>query len=313
MGLLHTAVMFAVMLSLTSAVPPGKKDARVMDLDIADAPQGGEEYDHQAFLGKDMAKLYEKLTPEQVEDVLGDLFDQLDINKDGKASKEEMGHWIKKMERRSSVHQTRKTLREKFPNQPNKDHITFEEFEMVVYGRKRSKNEALVKRDRRRWNACDDDGDGILDINEYTDYNNPGEAEKLQDLIVLETLEEIDPNMDGYISEDEYIEDFIRMIKKGEDDHVVDPEAIAAERQHFRKERDTDGDGRLSKKEVRHWLLPGEDTVKHEVDHLLDRTDDNKDGSFEKAEVIKHKQFFIGSGATGFGEAILAKYKHSEF
>lgn len=303
-------ILTFISVKLSSAGHNGQQ-TRILDLEISDTPhtegEHSEQYDHEAFLGKDMAHIYDKMSPAQAKDILGSIFDKIDTDKDGKASHKEMEYWIKKVERRSSVHRTITAWKEQFPKQKNKVYMTFREFEQLTYGRKRSKKEPMYKTDMRRWKMADADGDGNLDIHEMTDYNNPQESVKLSNLIAMETLEELDLNGDGHISEEEYLKDFGLSISKGGTEKNPDSEMLKAEKLHFSKERDLNGDGKLDSKEIKAWILPGDQTVKHEVDHLLKDADEDKDGSFTKEEMLAKQNLFIGSSATAYGDAILRR------
>lgn len=63
----------------------------------------------------------------------------------------------------------------------------------------------MLKRDRRRWSTADLDGDDALTKEEFTAFLHAEEAEHMKDVIVLETMEDIDKDEDGKISLTEYI------------------------------------------------------------------------------------------------------------
>lgn len=63
----------------------------------------------------------------------------------------------------------------------------------------------MLKRDRRRWSAADLDGDDALTKEEFVGFLHAEEAEHMKDVIVLETMEDIDKDGDGKISLVEYI------------------------------------------------------------------------------------------------------------
>lgn len=73
----------------------------------------------------------------------------------------------------------------------------------------------MLKRDRRRWSVADQDNDGALTKDEFTGFLHPEEAGHMRDLVVLETMEDIDKDSDGKISMSEYIGMFaIIFVKK---------------------------------------------------------------------------------------------------
>lgn len=64
---------------------------------------------------------------------------------------------------------------------------------------------AMLKRDRRRWAAADLDGDDALTKEEFASFLHAEEANHMKDVVVLETMEDIDKDGDGKISVSEYI------------------------------------------------------------------------------------------------------------
>lgn len=63
----------------------------------------------------------------------------------------------------------------------------------------------MLRRDRRRWSVADQDGDDALTNDEFAGFLHPEEAGHMRDLVVLETMEDIDKDKDGKISMQEYI------------------------------------------------------------------------------------------------------------
>jgi len=94
----------------------------------------------------------------------------------------------------------------------------------------------MEDRDRRRWHQADVDGDGNLSKEEFTNFLHPEESEKMRDLVVQETLEDIDKDGDGKISSDEFIGDMY----KGEGDEANEPDWVKHEREQFEDVRDKD-------------------------------------------------------------------------
>ena len=64
---------------------------------------------------------------------------------------------------------------------------------------------AMLKRDRRRWTAADLDGDDALTKDEFAAFLHAEEANHMKDVVVLETMEDIDKDGNGKISLSEYI------------------------------------------------------------------------------------------------------------
>lgn len=67
---------------------------------------------------------------------------------------------------------------------------------------------AMLDRDKRRWNAADADEDGALTRKEFAAFLHPEESDHMKNIVILETLEDIDKNKDGKVSLEEYISKF---------------------------------------------------------------------------------------------------------
>ena len=63
----------------------------------------------------------------------------------------------------------------------------------------------MISRDERRWERADKNKDGALTMEEFTDFLHPEEAEHMRDIVITETMEDIDKDGDGKISIKEYI------------------------------------------------------------------------------------------------------------
>ena len=63
----------------------------------------------------------------------------------------------------------------------------------------------MLDRDKRRWTAADVDGDGALTREEFAGFLHPDETSHMKNIVVLETMEDIDKNKDEKISVEEYI------------------------------------------------------------------------------------------------------------
>ena len=50
----------------------------------------------------------------------------------------------------------------------------------------------MEERDRRRWDLADENKDGRLSKEEFSHFLHPEEAEHMRDIVVQETLEDID-------------------------------------------------------------------------------------------------------------------------
>ena len=126
-----------------------------------------------------------------------------------------------------------------------------------------------------RFVKADEDGNGKLNKSEFTDFIHPEQSSRMKDLIVTETIEDIDRNHDGFISLEEYIAD---MWDPNEEVNKTgkEPDWIENERENFRSHRDLDHDGRLNRDEVERWLIPTDyDHIQAETAHLFHEADQN--------------------------------------
>lgn len=103
----------------------------------------------------------------------------------------------------------------------------------------------MEDRDRRRWDLADEDKDGKLVKTEFANFLHPEEAEHMRDIVVQETLEDIDKDGDGKISLEEYIGDMYRG-----DSGDGEPDWVKSEREQFEQFRDADKDGFMNLEEV---------------------------------------------------------------
>uniref|UniRef100_A0A8C0EUW8 EF-hand domain-containing protein n=1 Tax=Bubo bubo TaxID=30461 RepID=A0A8C0EUW8_BUBBB len=63
----------------------------------------------------------------------------------------------------------------------------------------------MMVRDERRFKMADKDGDLTATKEEFTAFLHPEEYEYMKDIVVQETMEDIDKNGDGFIDLEEYI------------------------------------------------------------------------------------------------------------
>ena len=99
---------------------------------------------------------------------------------------------------------------------------------------------------------ADEDKDGKLTKTEFSNFLHPEEADHMRDIVVQETLEDIDKDGDGQISLEEYIGDMYR----GEGGEEAEPDWVKAEREQFNSFRDTDKNGYMDLEEVKMLSKP---------------------------------------------------------
>ena len=64
---------------------------------------------------------------------------------------------------------------------------------------------AMLERDERRWKASDRENKGYLTKEDLTAFLHPEEYDHMKELVILETIEDIDKDGDGKIGLSEYI------------------------------------------------------------------------------------------------------------
>lgn len=63
----------------------------------------------------------------------------------------------------------------------------------------------MRERDYRRFKLADEDYDGQLTFSEYVNFLHPEDAPHMREVVVKETLDDLDKNKDGSVSLEEYI------------------------------------------------------------------------------------------------------------
>jgi len=275
------------------------------------------EYDHDAFLG-DEASEFDDLTPEESQRRLGLIVDKIDTDNDGQVSMDELQKWIKFTQTRYIGEDVERQWDSHKPDA--KDTVNWAEYRHNVYGFLDDEGGAdededqgfsyqqMEARDNRRWVLADVDKNGELSKDEFQAFLHPEDADHMRDIVVTETLEDIDKDGDGKINMEEYIGD---MYRGDEDVTVEEPDWVTSEREQFEKFRDRDGDGFMDLEEVKAWIIPPDfDHSEAEAKHLIFESDQDQDNMLTKEEVLEKYDLFVGSQATDFGEALT---RHDEF
>ncbi|CAL9703674.1 unnamed protein product [Knipowitschia caucasica] len=264
------------------------------------------QYDHEAFLGKEEAKTFDQLSPEESKERLAKIVERIDTNKDGFIEHGELHQWIKHRQRSYIQENVDKNWSDYDKNKDDK--ISWEEYKNTTYGyylgeefddvEDKSTYKSMLTRDERRFKNADRDHDGIATRDEFTAFLHPEEYDYMKDVVVQETMEDIDKNGDGKVDIQEYIGDMY-----SDEEQEGEPDWIQTERKHFKDFRDVNKDGFLDAEEVAQWVLPGEvDHADNEAKHLIHDTDTNKDEKITKEEILANWNMFVGSQATNYGE-----------
>lgn len=314
MKLLRSLASICLLAAAALSVPTQEKRVHHQaDLsDRAHDDSHGFQYDHKAFLGKEEAKTFDQLTPEESKDKLAMIVVRIDTDKDGYISHAELHHWIKHRQRRYIEENVNKHWKDYDKNQDGK--IGWEEYKNTTYSfyldeefddvEDKATYRSMLTRDERRFKTADRDGDGIATREEFTAFLHPEEFDYMKDLVVQETMEDIDKNGDGKIDINEYIGDMFSP-ESGE----REPDWVQTERKHFHEFRDTNKDGYLHNAEVAHWVLPGEvDHADNEAKHLIHETDTDKDQKITKKEILANWNMFVGSQVTNYGEDLTKRH-----
>lgn len=318
------SVLLLVLAFAAVAIPKPEEDKkdRVYDRDLSnqehyDNEAHNAQYDHEAFLGEE-AKTFDQLPPEESRRRLGLIVEKIDNNKDGIINLEELKDWIRYTQKRYIMEDVGRQWNQQ-NSDPQNSLISWNDYKKNVYGfmdamdvNEINKDDEgfsyknMLKRDRRRWSAADSDSDDSLTREEFAAFLHPEETDHMRDIVVLETMEDIDKDQDGKISVHEYIGDMYR----AEEDEV-EPEWVKSEREQFATYRDRDGDGFMDAEEVKNWILPPDfDHAEAEARHLIYEADSDADNKLTKEEILSKYDLFVGSQATDFGEALA---RHDEF
>ncbi|XP_014868051.1 PREDICTED: reticulocalbin-3 isoform X1 [Poecilia mexicana] len=263
------------------------------------------QYDHEAFLGKEEAKTFDQLTPEESKDRLAKIVDRIDTDKDGYVTHSELHQWIKHRQRRYIEENVNKHWKDYDQNRDDK--IAWEEYKNTTYGyylgeefsdiEDKDTYKSMLTRDERRFKSADKDRDGIATREEFTAFLHPEEFDYMKDVVVQETMEDIDKDGDGKINLHEYIGDMYTP-----EDSESEPDWVQTERKHFGEFRDVNKDGYLDANEVAQWVLPGEvDHADNEAKHLIYETDTNKDGRLTLSEMLDKTDYLRMSTITDYG------------
>ncbi|XP_008399936.2 calumenin-A isoform X1 [Poecilia reticulata] len=270
------------------------------------------DYDHDAFLGQDEAKAFDRLSPDESKRRLSIIVDRIDSNKDDFVSEDELRLWIEAIQSRHMFEDVEHQWSEFDLNQDGL--ISWDEYRNVTYGsyldgpltETEYNYTHMMARDERRFKVANRDGNLNADRQEFMAFLHPENHEYMKQVVVQETMEDIDKNGDGFIDLKEYIGDMFTA-----ENGLEEPEWVASERQQFSEFRDKNQDGKMDREETLDWILPADyDHAVAEAKHLLYESDSNKDGRLTKEEILNKFDLFVGSQVTNYGEALL---RHDEF
>ncbi|KAM6306803.1 calumenin isoform 2-T2 [Podargus strigoides] len=296
-----------------SSKPTEKKDRVHHDPQLGDKVHDDAQnfdYDHDAFLGTDEAKSFDQLTPEESKERLGVMVDKIDTDKDGFVMEGELKAWIKKAQKKYVYESVERQWQEFDMNQDGV--VTWDMYGNMTYGTYLDDPDdgfnykQMMVRDERRFKMANKGGDLTATKEEFTAFLHPEEYNYVKDIVVQETMEDIDKNGDSFIDLEEYIGDMY-----SRDGEAEEPEWVKTEREQFLEFRDKNRDGKMDKEETKDWILPSDyDHAEAEARHLVYESDRDKNGKLSKEEIVEKYDLFVGIQATDFGEALV---RHNEF
>ncbi|GFT12611.1 calumenin-B [Trichonephila clavipes] len=305
-GFLYCFVFFATLWVNNALVIPKSNgpSRRVHDKPLSDEEHYQKEtfhntdYDHEAFLGEKEAKTFNELSQEESKRRLGIIVDKIDTDKDNFVSLQELKEWIQHTQRKYIKDDCDRQWRNWNPF--NKPELTWDAYKKYSYGYVEEQEagdtygyKEMIERDLRRWEKADQDQNGSLNKIEFMDFVHPEESLHMKDIIVIETMEDIDKNRDGKISIEEYIGD---MYNDPDNDVESEPSWVQSEREQFINFRDKDRSGSMEFNEVRDWILPSEyDNSAAEANHLIYESDVDRDNQLSKEEILDKFDLFVGS------------------
>ncbi|MGH0182145.1 UNVERIFIED_CONTAM: hypothetical protein FKN15_008250 [Acipenser sinensis] len=185
-SLLRLLCALTLVPAVTVAKPTQEKRDRVVHgrelSDHAhDDVKAGFQYDHEAFLGKEEAKTFDQLSPEESKERLGRIVDRIDSDQDGFVSQAELHSWIRRAQRRYIEENVGKHWQEYDLNKD--DRISWEEYKNTTYG---------------YYN------DGKLDSGEVSKWILPGEVDHTE-TEAIHLIYESDQNKDEKLTKEEIL------------------------------------------------------------------------------------------------------------
>ena len=126
--------------------------------------------------------------------------------------------WIRFVQEKDIMEDTEQQWKDKIGDS-DKYNLSWQDYKSHVYGFiEDDKPETgynfrpMMDRDERRWKKADSDSDGFLTKVEFQSFLHPEDYTHMVDIVVIETIEDMDSDNDGSISEQEYIADIYKVI-----------------------------------------------------------------------------------------------------
>ena len=226
--------------------------------------------------------------PEQSKIKLINLIKKIDANSNDQIDESELQKWIEKMQK-NYIDNDVKTQWKSFELNYD-DNLKWNKFEVKNYGfmsdqinqlndeNDKSIYHTMKSRDELRWKLADQDGDNELSQSEFKCFLHPEECQHMNQLVINETLHDIDKDKDNLISIDEYINDVYSVEHYDGNDPNSVPDWVQREKQNFIEFRDQNKDGHLDRDEIAQWIFGPKDYDNSlaEAKHLISECDENK-------------------------------------
>uniref|UniRef100_A0A8V0X209 Calumenin n=1 Tax=Gallus gallus TaxID=9031 RepID=A0A8V0X209_CHICK len=214
MSTLELLLCLSLCVACVASKPTEKKERVHHEAPLSDKAHDDAQsfdYDHDAFLGADEAKTFDQLTPEESKERLGKIVVKIDSDQDGFVTVEELREWIKFAQKRWIYEDVERQWKGHDLNGDGT--VSWDEYRNATYGSVLDDPDPddgfnykqMMVRDERRFKMADRDGDMAATKEEFTAFLHPEEYDYMKDIVVQETMEDIDKNGDGFIDLEEYI------------------------------------------------------------------------------------------------------------
>ncbi|KAI6654927.1 Reticulocalbin-3 isoform X1 [Oopsacas minuta] len=276
---------------------------------------------HEQFIGEEEADMYDQLPPNIAKSLLSRVVDKIDSDKDGFVSRNELTRWIELLSNKK-VHEDA-DFRWHHYNLNNEEKISWGDYIDNSWGSDAREGigldeisdpergwtlEFVLERERMRWDAADIDKDGHLIFEEFKSFSEPHAYPHMKDVVISDSMIEIDSNNDNVLTREEYF----AYVLRGKDQRS--PEYISLKERYnddFTNNRDLNKDGILDLDEFGYWVFPeGFHRPTSEVNFLFQKADFNLDDRLSRKEIVDNHDVFVGSSATDYGEIL--KHKKDE-
>ena len=234
-------------------------------------------------------KKFERVSKKKTKAKLKNVIKRMDINKDGKVTKEELLAWLKKVAFKGAVLEAKKKGK-MGPSDLNKDgRMSWDELYENMKAANRQATAADFQRqvdlDKVKFRNADKNDDGFLDQKEYRYWLLPDYFEGMEEYQIAKHVHEFDVNNDKKVSKDEYMQIV--------DSSKLSKEAVEDERKRFTA-LDTNLDGVVSSEEMAPESLKYavSSVINDHADKMIKKGDTNGDGVLTKKEILQNYQFF---------------------